>query len=43
MWKKVNLAEKKSGSGGRPTPPDFSKSGRKVKKVCPFTNLALPN
>ena len=25
------------------TPPDFSRSGRKAKKVCPFTNLALPN
>jgi hypothetical protein len=29
---KVILAEKKSGGGGWPTQPDFSRSGRKVKK-----------
>jgi hypothetical protein len=43
MWKKVNLAEKKSSGVGRPTLPDFSISGGKVKKVGPCTNLALPN
>jgi len=43
MVKKSIWRRKKSGGGGRPTPPDFLRSGGKVKKVCPFTNLASLN
>jgi hypothetical protein len=40
MVKKSIWRRKKSGGSGRPMPPGFPRSGGKVKKVCPFTNLA---